>query len=147
MESIVCYAFLGGEWSGKDLVSILIVTLRNSQDLARDLLSGFKLDLDLVNFLSVFKLPRKNLKRQRRKKKEAVKVKKQRKPKKLKRRRRKRKVLVRNKQLRRRIEPLFLTYSRKRSPRNPVNLITHQPVEFQILYELRRQSMYNSEMT
>lgn len=61
--------------------------------------------MEFVNFLLVFKLPRKNLKMQRRKRRKEVKVRKEKKPKKLKRMKRKRKVLEKNKQPRRKIEP------------------------------------------
>lgn len=80
----------------------------------------------------MLKLPRKNLKKQKRKKKEEVKVKKEKKPKKLKRMRRKMKVLWRNKQLRRKIDPPFLNYSRKNSPEirstsSPTNQLSSRP--------------------
>lgn len=87
----------------------------------------------------MLKLPKKNLRMQKRKKE--VKVKKKT-PKKLMRTRKKMKVWERSKQPRRKIEPAPFSLIISGQPsRNQVNPITNQAAEFQTLYELRSQYM------
>lgn len=74
------------------------------QNQSRNVWIGLSLDLGFVHFLSMLKLPRKNLRTQRRKKEVKVRKKTAKKPKRM---RKKLKVLGRSKQPRRKIEPPF----------------------------------------